>query len=308
MKCPKCGAETQGTFCSNCGSNVYNPSSQNVQQPINSSVNNRGIFQPDKKKNSKLGIVAFVLSFLGYLAVVGIGVAIYDLVKDKAKEYKHTLSVAALIIGAIVVLALGSPSRTDRSSSTDTPVATQTSSSDSKNASNVSSNNSGKSSEKEESKKDPEPSPAPTVSKDEFISSCTELNYKAIARNPDDYVGQNFCFTCYVSSAREGGFLSGYQKYFVTYGFDMEKAQESVNEGWAESLADAKYMGMDYDVCVWLLDNRNEKDSDYVKILEDDIITVYGTFTGMTETQNSLTKETGEIVSLDIKYVELIEE
>lgn len=38
---------------------------------------------------------------------------------------------------------------------------------------------------------------------------------------------------------------------------------------------------MDYDKSVWLLDNRNTSDEDYVKILNDDIVKVYGTFTGM---------------------------
>ena len=47
---------------------------------------------------------------------------------------------------------------------------------------------------------------------------------------------------------------------------------------------------------------------DYIKILNDDIVKVYGTFTGMTETKNSLNGEKGEQMSLDIKYVELIEE
>ena len=35
---------------------------------------------------------------------------------------------------------------------------------------------------------------------------------------------------------------------------------------------------MDYDKSVWLLDNRNASDEDYIKILNDDIVKVYGTF------------------------------
>ncbi len=146
------------------------------------------------------------------------------------------------------------------------------------------------------------------MSKEEFMESCSELSYKTIARDPDAYVGQNFYFTCIVSSAREGGMFTSYQKYYITYGFDVDKAESYVKKGYADSISDAQFHASDYDVCVWLLDNRDANDPDYVKILEDDIIKVYGTFTGMTETKNSLTNETGEQVSLDIKYVELIAE
>ena len=154
---------------------------------------------------------------------------------------------------------------------------------------------------------EPEQEIEPNTSKEDFIATCTELKYKDIARNPDDYVGQNFYFTCTVSSVRQGTLFAGFQKYYITYEFDIDTVYDKMNDyGW--SFEDAMYLGKNYDVCVWLLDNRSESDPDYMKILEDDIITVYGTFTGMTETSNSFTHETGEEVSLDIKYVELIHE
>jgi hypothetical protein len=61
---------------------------------------------PFKKKNSGLGIGAFILSFLGPLALIGIILAIIDLVKDKNKSYKHGLSIAALVIGAIMMMGV----------------------------------------------------------------------------------------------------------------------------------------------------------------------------------------------------------
>ena len=146
------------------------------------------------------------------------------------------------------------------------------------------------------------------IDKDAFIESCSELNYKDIARNPDNYVGQNFYYMCYISSARTSGLLSGYQRYFITYAFDMDKAEERIESGWYEDLAEAKDYCKDYDVCVWLLDNRNESDPDYIKILEGDVIMVYGTFNGLTGSKNSLTGETSDEVSLDIKYVEIVAE
>lgn len=73
-------------------------------------------------------------------------------------------------------------------------------------------------------------------------------------------------------------------------------------------MSEALRYSRNHDVCVWLYDNRKESDPYYEKILENDIVIVYGTFNGMTKSQNSLTGETGEEVSLDIKYVEIIGE
>ncbi len=149
---------------------------------------------------------------------------------------------------------------------------------------------------------------ATEMNRDSFIESCSELDYKALARNPDNYIGQNYYFVCYVSSVRTGGLTSGYQKYCVTYAFDIDEARERVENGYSESLEEAAIFCTDYDTCVWLVDNRDESDSDYTKILDNDIAIVYGTFTGLTTSKNSLTNETSEKVSLDIKYVDIIEE
>lgn len=146
-----------------------------------------------------------------------------------------------------------------------------------------------------------------TINIDEFIESCSEINYKDIARNPDDYVGQNFYAVVYIGSARQGGLFTGYQKYYISYVFDTEQADEYIDYGWYDSYSDAGFGAADTDKSIWLLDNRNESDPNYVKILETDVITVYGTFTGMQETKNTLTGETGEQVALDIKYVEILD-
>lgn len=59
---------------------------------------------PVKKKQSSLGIVAFILSLLGPLAIVGLILGIVDTVKDKSKKDNHGLSIAAIIISAIACL------------------------------------------------------------------------------------------------------------------------------------------------------------------------------------------------------------
>ena len=89
---------------------------------------------------------------------------------------------------------------------------------------------------------------------------------------------------------------------------DEAEAQEKYDKGWYDSMDEALEYSRDYESCIWLYDDRDESDPSYVKILENDIILVHGTFNGMSTSKNSLTGETGEEVALDIKYVELLSE
>lgn len=305
MKCQKCGTETDSKFCPECGAPITQQQESTYSGPIYGSSNS----SYQKKKHSGLGIASFVLSFLGPLAFVGIILAIIDLLKDKAKTYKHGLTIAAIVIGVIMLGIVGISSNDSNSTTEKTSVVEEKTEND---------NSTIEDSEEEGSSEDEsntqevvdEESVESTISKEDYIASCIDLdeNYKTVARNPSDYTNQNFYFICYISDVREGGLLTGNQKYYISYAFDLDKAHEAINSGWADDLEDAVYTGMDYDKSVWLLDNRNTSDEDYVKILNDDIVKVYGTFTGMTETKNSLNGEKGEQMSLDIKYVELIEE
>lgn len=342
MKCPNCGIEANSAFCPNCGIKleeaVIDP---NVKSGVASSDFNFTSNVPTvmtqeqkpantsnkKKRFSGLSIAAFILSLLGPLAFIGIILGIISLVKAKKNnEQKKGLSIAAIIIGALVlcvmVAAGGSKDdvpkeQNDFSQSTTVDTAQYTTQSEQTT------------NQVKTSTKVPETTAAPietttnapvvtteapvtAVSKDAFINSCTELQYKELARNPDAHIGENFYFTAYISSVRTGGLFSGYQRYYVSYAYDINAVEEQKANynslGWDWDDDNAQLYGTDYDVCVWLMDNRNESDAEYMKILEGDIIKVYGTFSGLTGTKNSLTNETGEQVSLDIKYVELVSE
>ncbi len=64
----------------------------------------------DKRRQSALAIISFVLSFLAYAAFAAVPLAVLDLVLSKKdKEHKHGLAIAALIIGSImsIIMILG---------------------------------------------------------------------------------------------------------------------------------------------------------------------------------------------------------
>ncbi len=59
----------------------------------------------EKRKNSPLSIIAFVLSFFGWLGLPAAALGVLDLVKGN-KEKKHGFSIAAVIIGVIMTVAM----------------------------------------------------------------------------------------------------------------------------------------------------------------------------------------------------------
>ena len=59
---------------------------------------------------------------------------------------------------------------------------------------------------------------------------------------------------------------------------------------------------------IYIFDDQDENSSYYVNVLEDDVITVYGTFEGMEDTKNYLNGETSKDIALHMKYAKLISE
>ena len=57
---------------------------------------------------------------------------------------------------------------------------------------------------------------------------------------------------------------------------------------------------------VFVMDERDKDSKDFVNVLEDDVVMIYGTFDGMTET-TSIFLTSGEEVQINMYYVELIE-
>lgn len=108
MKCPECGSEISDLAenCPNCGFPIGFSSTPVTQNSNGGQVSNNPYNAPyqsqpytqytPKEKNSTLGILALIFSILGCTFLVGIILAIIDLVKQDGK--KKTASIAALVI------------------------------------------------------------------------------------------------------------------------------------------------------------------------------------------------------------------
>lgn len=146
MFCPNCGTESSSNFCPNCGhalkgqgsgeqrQDSFSQRQENFGQRQEGAGRNRrgrhdidddfGVTErraffsepPEKKKHTGLAKAGFVLSFLGPLAVIGILLALLDLVRDRDRSHKHGLSAAAIIIGVLVLVLFAKAASSDGTS------------------------------------------------------------------------------------------------------------------------------------------------------------------------------------------------
>lgn len=125
----------------------------------------------------------------------------------------------------------------------------------------------------------------PKISEDDYKAECQTVDYKELCRYPEKYEGTKIVVKVKVSQIIDANF-SGSEKAWRTY---------TDNSGYGFYADDEYYM----------LDKRG---GDAVKILEDDIITVYGEFTGLEKITRALTSTTDELPRIEVKYADLVEE
>ena len=378
MRCPNCGTESNSRFCPNCGTALPEQGAygtharetagtgQNAYRPQGTAGQGQGIYRapdrngqysggqqgdywqgtgspspiPPKKRFSGLSIAAFVVSFFGWGAIVGIVLGIIDLVqaKKETEPKRHGLSIAAIVIGAlfyvfllgsIVLSVLNTPSYS--MTAPPTPAAVTTAPSDTKP------NEEGTPAPTETARPaqetpqavptetpqmTPKQTPAPASKaeeapatqeepssnqgKDAFIASCIELPYEDAMKTPSAYIGQNFYYTVYVSVNKQEDIPVGYRGCYIANKVDPDDIRDMMEfYGW--DYKNAAYAAQDPDRSVWLLDNRLKTDSDYVQLSEKDVVRVYGTFNGLVQVKE-LGGTMAEKMSLDIRYVEVLPE
>ena len=126
---------------------------------------------------------------------------------------------------------------------------------------------------------------APEISEDAYKAQCRQMDYKELFRYPDKYKGTKVMVKVRVAQIVSANF-SGSRKAWRAY---------TDNSGYGFYADDEYYM----------LDKRG---GDAVKILEDDIITVYGEFTGLEKITRALTSTTDELPRIEVKYADLVDE
>ena len=129
-----------------------------------------------------------------------------------------------------------------------------------------------------------EPAPVqPDISESEYKGMCTEIAFSDLARNPDSYVGQFFKFTGSVIQVVEGS---------SSVAIRMNVTPVSLPYSEDVYYEDTIYVTL-----------RLEGGSD--RILEEDVITVYGICTGMYEYTSILGQQIS-LPGIDAMYYELI--
>lgn len=126
---------------------------------------------------------------------------------------------------------------------------------------------------------------APEISEDDYKAECQTVDYKELCRYPEKYEGTKIVVKVKVSQIIDANF-SGSEKAWRTY---------TDNSGYGFYADDEYYM----------LDKRG---GDAVKILDDDIIVVYGEFTGLEKITRALTSTTDELPRIEVKYADLVDE
>lgn len=270
IKCPECGKEIsdKATFCPNCGvplnedkKNVENDDKKNEKKSV-------------RKRDSTLSILAAIFAIFVCTLPVAIILAIIDVSLPKKENERHIGSWFALIVGIIFIIAT---------------VVSKNNDNETVSENNIVSTEQSNSTDSEVVSEDITTEEVTEISSDDFKASCQDFDYNTIARNPEDYVGQNFVVTVKIFDViSESSWFSDYDKYY--------KAWTDDGSGW--------YM----DHMIYLVDYQDENSSEHLNILEGDVVKVYGTFNGMIPTTNSLNGTNSEEIGLDIKYAELISE
>lgn len=121
-------------------------------------------------------------------------------------------------------------------------------------------------------------------SEDEYRASCKAVNYKDLCRYPDEYLGTRICLTIKITQIFNQGASSS--KKWVG---------RTDNDGYGVYLDDEYYF----------IDKRA---SGSVKLLTDDVVTVYGDFVGLENLTRALTDTEEELPKIEVRYADLLAE
>lgn len=114
--------------------------------------------------------------------------------------------------------------------------------------------------------------------KKEYIDKCKIYDYKKIKRNESKYYGKKMAVRVRISQVLEDSGTTWYRAYQIIDG-DWDISKEYT-----------------------IIDDRS---SQTPKILEDDVISVYGEYTGLNKVTRALGETTDEVPAINMKYMKL---
>lgn len=276
MYCQKCGTHTDGKFCPNCGAPTQE---EKAEATLNGQPLNATPPEPPKKQKKRIptwGIIAIVMAViclllfaisqelsmsLGVTAVIGGIVYIIMLIISAIKKRgikPYAICLAACFVLFAIGIATPSSNSPDSEASNTSPDAPAVASV--KNETKTETNAETKAHATEKKNNGPtEPYEDPLEKLEKiYKENCSKVSYKEIARNPDKYTGKQVKFTGEVSQVIESAWGTG-----VTLLVNVTKDEYGL-----------------YDDTIYV--DYTPKSSGEERILEDDIITIYGDFEGLT--------------------------
>lgn len=133
------------------------------------------------------------------------------------------------------------------------------------------------------------------LSKEEFIATCNEYDYKDISRNPDNYKNKNCYFRGKIVQVSESGFSTIYRISVTENKLYSDELMETMSD----------YIDESANLSLWedeLYVEYNVKDGDS-RFLEEDIVKLYGTIKGL----KTYTAVLGNQITIPEIYAEYIE-
>lgn len=275
--CPNCGCPTE--LITNVGDDLkvaeptQQESGQMYQQPLSTSI-------PQQKKESVLGIVGLIIGLIFCIPIFPVIGIILCIIAIRDKKHKSicgkiglVLSILTLILGAYIF-----GSDTDSSDKTSNATVSTVQSSAPSAESTVQPTTAPT------EKPTPTPEPVVVESKEDFMASCVDADYKTLARYPDDNIGARIKLTVKITQIMQGGWLDN-GTYYRVY---------TDSDGYGLYLSDEYFM---YDTRV----------DDDTKLLQDDIIQVYAEFAGMETVTRALTNTKEEVPAFKAFYIDILE-
>lgn len=121
-------------------------------------------------------------------------------------------------------------------------------------------------------------------SENEYRASCKAVNYKDLCRYPDEYLGTRICLTIQITQIFNQGASS-----------PRRWIGRTDNDGYGLYFGDEYYF-------------NDKRASGSVKLLADDVITVYGNFVGLEKLTRALTDMEEEFPKIEVRYADLLAE